>query len=418
MTDSKPSSWRFFFSLPLAQRIAITLWITLLVALTVKTILKPTSHSVFPVYFKAGTSWWQQIDLYQVNQGLDHYRYSPTAAIFFSVFSLMGITLGAILWNLCSIGVFILGCNRLRNIMLNHGSILNKECGGFFIISLFAALSGIWNSQCNAFIIGLILLGATDLIEGKNNRAAFALAFAFMIKSTIMPILALLVLIRPFPLLPKLLLAISALLLFPFLTSPTAFVLAEYRSWYEHLQDTKGLRWPGFRDAWYGWLVFQEQLHPGNFNEQIWSIPTNFLYKLLQLMTGIATAAIVFYWRTRVTDKVELIFRSIALGTAWILLFGPASEFPTFGFIAPFLGWAWLERKTWNKGEPLLLISLVLILVLGWQNFTFPLRNHLPILLSALPTGTICFALWLIQQTNFKFSRGLISGDSLKDSQE
>ena len=414
MTDSKLSSWRFFFSLPLAQRIAITLWITLLVALTVKTILKPTSHSVFPVYHKAGINWWQQVDIYQVNQGIDHYRYSPTAAIFFSAFTLMGITLGAILWNLCSIIIFILGCNRFRKTLLFHGSTINRDCGGFFIISLFAALSGIWNSQCNAFIVGLILLGATDLIEGKSNRAAFFLAFAFMIKSTILPILALMVLIRPFPLLPKLLVAIALLLLFPFLASPTSFVIAEYQSWYDHLQETKGLRWPGFRDAWYGWLVLQEQLHPGNFNDQLWSIPTNSLFKLLQLLTGFATAAIVLYWRAKITDKVELIFRSIALGMIWILLFGPASEFPTFAFIAPFLGWAWLERKTWNKGEPLLLTSLVFILVLGWQNFTFPLRNHLPVLLSALPTGTICFALWLILQTNLKFSRRLISGDSHK----
>jgi hypothetical protein len=233
-----------------------------------------------------------------------------------------------------------------------------------------------------------------------------------MIKSTILPILALLVLIRPFPLLPKLLLAIALLLLFPFFTSPASFVLAEYQSWYDHLQETKGLRWPGFRDAWYGWLVFQEQLHPGNFNEQLWSIPTNSFYKVLQLLTGFGTAIVVLYWKTKFTDKVELTFRSIALGMIWILLFGPASEFPTFAFIAPFLGCAWLERKIWNKGEPLLLISIVLILVLGWQNFTFPLKNHLPILLSALPVGTLCFALWLILQTNIKFSQKLLPKDS------
>ena len=412
MTDSKTSSWRFFFSLPLAQRIAITLWITLFIALTVKTILKPTSHSVFPVYFQAGINWWQQADIYQFHPGIDHYRYSPTAAIFFSAFTFMGITLGAILWNFCSIVVFILGCNRFRQTMLFHGSMINKDWAGFFIICLFAALSGIWNSQCNAFIVGLILLGATDLIERKNNRAAFFLAFAFMIKSTILPILALLVLIRPFPLLPKLLFAIALLLLFPFLASPTSFVLAEYQSWYGHLQETKGLRWPGFRDAWYGWLVFQEQLHPGNFNDQLWSIPTNSFYKVLQLLTGIGTAVVVLYWKTKLSDKVELTFRSIALGMIWVLLFGPASEFPTFAFIAPFLGWAWLERKTWNKGEPLLLISIVLILVLGWQNFTFPLKNHLPALLSALPLGTLCFALWLILQTNFKFSHPQKEPDS------
>lgn len=324
----------------------------------------------------------------------------------------MEITLGAILWNFCSIVIFILGCNRFRKTMLFHGATINKECGGFFIICLFAALSGVWNSQCNAFIVGLILLGATDLIEAKNNRAALFLALAFMIKSTILPILALLVLIKPFPLLPKLLLAIAFLLLFPFLTLPTSFVIAEYQSWYFHLQETKGLRWPGFRDAWYGWLVFQEQLHPGNFNDQLWSIPTNTIYKILQLTTGLATAVLILIWKTTVTNKVELTFRTITLGMVWILLFGPASEFPTFAFIAPFLGWAWLERKTWNKGEPLLLTSLVLILFLGWQNFTFPLRNHLPILLCALPLGTFCFALWLILQTNHKFSQKQIVKDS------
>ncbi len=98
-------------------------------------------------------------------------------------------------------------------------------------------------------------------------------------------------------------------------------------------------------------LCFQEQLHPGNFNDQLWSIPTNSLYKLLQLLTGFATTALVLFWRTKATDKVELTFRSIALGMIWVLLFGPASEFPTFAFIAPFLGWAWLERKTWEQGR-------------------------------------------------------------------
>lgn len=131
MTDSKLSSWRFFFSLPLAQRIAITLWITLLIALTIKTILKPMSHSVFPVYFQAGISWWLQADIYQFHPGIDHYRYSPTAAIFFSAFTFMGITLGTILWNLCSIIVFILGCNRFRKTLLFHGSMINKDWGGF-----------------------------------------------------------------------------------------------------------------------------------------------------------------------------------------------------------------------------------------------------------------------------------------------
>ncbi len=405
MKESNFYKPQWLIKLSLFKRFTVLLWVIFFIALIIKTALKPTSHSVFPVYYQAGLNWWLQADLYTLVPGLDYYRYSPSAAIFFSIFTNLGMLWGALIWNFCSVFIFVIGCNRFWNSIVLKTTFPPESSNGFFIIILFTALSGLWNSQCNAFVIGLILLGTADLFENKTLSSALFLAFAFIIKSTILPLLVLLVIARPFPLLPKLLLAIIVLFLLPFFTLPFNIVLTQYQSWYLHLINTQDGRWPGFRDAWFGIQTLKLQFSPIPFNEQVFTLPTNISYKIIQIIMGIGSAILVLRWKCRlippknINSQADLYLRTLSIGMAWQLLFGPASEFPTYAFLAPFLGWAWTSRNYWVRGKPLIIIAIILIMILGWPNFSTPFKNLLPILLATLPLGTFCFATWLIFNT-------------------
>src|SRR5262249_58403984 len=78
---------------------------------------------------------------------------------------------------------------------------------------------------------------------------------------------------------------------------------------------------------------------------------------------------------------------TLALGAAWLLLFGPAAEHATFALLAPFLAWALVQRWRWPAGRRAIEVAGVLILVLGWGALTRPLAGTVPLVHAALPAG-------------------------------
>ena len=375
----------------------VWLWAILLIALCVKTLLKPASHSVFPVFFHGGLHWWKDVCLYQHFEGLDYFRYSPLAAIFFSLFSFFGLTTGSLLWNLTSNALYLLGCHAFWKKIQGESGTDEKQ--KFFMICLFVALSGIWNSQCNITLAGLLLLALADLLDGKDMRGTLWLALALFLKITIAPVVLLVLFLRPIPLASRLAFWLGLGFLIPFLTRPPAVVMSQYQEWVNHLVSSQSTRWPGFRDGWYLWLVARQQLDFSLNDPEFWRIPAAGWYQQLQAFGGLVCAVICFWWKLRGMQPWEWLPRTMALGICWMMVLGPATEFPTYGLLAPFVGWALVIRKQPGSWKQLLHVASFLIVFMGWKELQAPFVRFLPIIQGSLPIGSTLFAIWLVQDS-------------------
>jgi hypothetical protein len=372
----------------------ILFWLLLAAALAVRTGLRPDSHTVFPVLATASHHWWQDVSLYADYKPLDYFRYPPASAVALTPLALLGNRAGGILWAWLSLGIYAWGLVRLVRDVLPVRWGPGRETL-FYLLATFGGLRGLWNGQSNALAVGLLLLGAAALVRQRWWRAALWLAAAVLLKLTPVILALLLCALWPRRVPWRLGLALLAGCLVPFLTRPPEQVLEQYHGWLTHLMGMSGERWPGFRDAWTVWLVLQQalELTPGPL---LLDAPlTSALYRWIQVLTGLAVLGWCGGPGRESSDRLA-VTGTLALGSAWMMLFGPAVEHATYVFLAPWLCWALLQPGASATERLLSALAGVLVLILGWGTLTAPLLEMLPGLLVALPLGTGLFALWLV----------------------
>jgi hypothetical protein len=183
-------------------------------------------------------------------------------------------------------------------------------------------------------------------------------------------------------------------LLVPFATKTPGVVLHDYHDWLAHLLGSSNERWPGFRDAWTVWLAARHLLF-GDALILDAPMAQPLLYRALQVATGLAVLAWCVWQQRRGVERRQLVALTLAMGIAWLMLFGPAVEHATYGFLAPVLAWAAVERCDWRPARPVLGAALVLILVCGWGALLRSWPAASAVLLTALPLGTALFTVWL-----------------------
>jgi|SRR5579883_283755 len=398
----------------LSLRLAIIVWLIVGAAVSVRTVVRPSKHTVFPIFAASAEHWWGNHSLYELYPGLDRFRYPPLFALFVTPFSALGLTTGGILWSWLSIAAFLAGLwAYARDVIPSVWT--RQRVGTFLILGALGALRGLWNAQSNALITGFILLGTAALARavhseskdsdhGASNAvwwlAAMFLALSICLKLTPLAPLLLLVIVWPRQLAWRLLAVMVGLFLLPFLTRPPGIVLDHYREWIGHLMESGNVRWIGFRDGWTVWLVLNHLLggEPGGF--ELGEPMASSWYRLVQLASGAAALAWCLLQRHRAGQRgLEprwLIHVTLSMGLAWLMLFGPAVEHATYVFLAPPLLWALLERRAWPHGRGLIWASFFFIMVLGWGVVSRLLAPDWPVLLTALPAGTALFTLWLI----------------------
>jgi hypothetical protein len=98
--------------------------------------------------------------------------------------------------------------------------------------------------------------------------------------------------------------------------------------------------------------------------------------------------------RQRGIEKRLLVRLALAGGSTWAMILGPASEAPTYVFLAPFLAWGLVDRHGWPRRLCVELAGLF-VLVFGWSELTRPFWPALPLLLLFLPAGALLYGLWL-----------------------
>jgi Glycosyltransferase family 87 len=459
----------------------LALWFALGVALTARTLHRPLSHTVFPVYATGSDHWWTDAPLYANYRPLDYFRYPPSFAVAFTPFVWAGPRVGGVAWAWLNLGLLLFGLRRFMRDVLPGNWTPGREAG-FLVLSGAGALGGLWNGQCNALAVGLVLLAGSSLVRGCSWLAAWLLAGSVLLKLTPVPLVLLLCALWPRRLAGRFAVALAVGLLLPFLTRPLAVVIEQYRGLGTHLATSSSERWPGFRDGWTLWLVCRQVAEgkPGlpNLRE-----PVESWYRVVQLLGGLIVLGIALWLRlsrnrggrpapgpwlwsvpasqtdsdgcagahrrttaqpwlarqpaslptggdpwqarnlstgndlrsengqpaslpeaigggtppARRSGAVGLLTTlTLALGTGWLMLLGPAVEGPTYVFLAPFLAWAVVQAHLWPEGRWLVLVSAVLVLVLGWGSLTRPLWPAIPWLAVALPLGSGLFLTWAI----------------------
>ena len=382
-------------------RICFTLWSVFLIALIIKSLAIPGKQSVFGVYVDGVKHWWSDESLYAKYPGIDFFRYAPSAVFLFEPFVLFGPVFGPLIWGILSVFAVFYSCKLMAGTFWPSNSAWG--IGG--IMALLCALSGLWNHQSNAIIGFLLVFGTINIYQNKSGQSALLFSIACVLKSTVLPVVALLLILKPFSMLWRIILIFLLFAILPFLTKPPETVIWQYLEWGRHLQSTHDIRWPGYRDFWFVILSIAEWIRPGEYDPQFWNCSAPSLYKFVQAGTGLCCLLFAFIWRS--LPPVDWYPRTLALGLAWLMVFGPATELPTYGLFAPMLCWAFVRQFTnvqncrLNGQSFILTVSFAFLLVLAQREFTIFFAPAFPVILSAAPIGSIIFIIWLIRDTRF-----------------
>ena len=208
-------------------------WIVLAITLSVKALLVPVDHSVYPCFEAGGRAWWSGESVYPLS--CEHqFRYGPVCAMALVPLALLPTPDGGLLWIWLNLGVFFVALRTLMKRILPVAWTPERE-GLFLSLALLGILRSIWSGQSNLLVFGLVVLGAVAILDRRWWRAGWLLAIPVHIK--VWPLAAAMLLIACWPrrLAARLAVCLVGVGLLPFLTKPFLWVCRQYAGWFEVL---------------------------------------------------------------------------------------------------------------------------------------------------------------------------------------
>lgn len=371
--------------LPIWIRRALALWVILAVAASVKVLVQPHRHALYPIFSTGARHWWTGLPMYASYEGLDLFRYSPTFAVAVTPFALLPDRVGGVLWILASVAAFAAALRVLVREVF-PGSWPPWREAAFLTLAMFGSARGIWAGHNNAFLFAAVAFGLAAVARKRWWSAAFLLAIPVFIKVWPIAIAMLLMACWPRQLIGRFLAASLGLAAVPLLTRPPAYVFDAYRQWWEMLVSTGGLRWQGFRDGW----TICETLH----------LPvTREMFFALQLAAAAGVLAWCLWQRRRIASTRHFLTSMLSIWIAWQLLFGLGSERLTYQIIAPLATWALLESlgdKRWRGLAAAAWLMTGPLGVGGVERALLPYLAAAPII---LPAGALALVAWTLADT-------------------
>lgn len=310
---------------------AIVSWAILLAITCFKPLFYPVSGTIYPTYAHAGEEFAAGRRLYDVpHPHTDNFRYSPLVAASFVPFSWLPLGFGGLVWRAISDAVFITALAAwIRRVAPDvHRSIL-------FLVAIPLSIGSLHNGQANTLVAGLLLWGTVLAANARWSAAAILIAGAVLFKIYPLSIALLFVLAAPIRFGIPLAIALAAGAALPFAMQSTEYVSDQYRYWMENLGRDDRSNFPlhaGMQD-------FQMLL-------RVVGLPLPLTeYRYVQAATGslVGLFSARMLWKGAARSDAAL--DSFALGTCWIILFGPATETSTFILLAPFMARELLDRK-------------------------------------------------------------------------
>lgn len=360
---------------------ALASWAVAVLVIALHVSLSSRAHSSFTDYWLAGQRWLHGEFLYPLDKG---YFYSPVAAGWFAPFAAVPPRLGGVVWRLLS-------ATALVGAVFASGRILWPEqdrarwTGWALIALLPLALGNISNGQANVLVTALLLFAIIASAQGAWTVAAVAYAVAAAFKIYPLAVALLVTALYPRQLWWRLALALLALFLLSLCLQHPPYVLAQSHNWIARLgSDDRRLTGPygSYRDAWLLLRIVRVPL-------------TMSVWPFLQMAAGAGAAAFCFCGQRSGWSAIRCLLAAYCLGSAWMMLFGPATEAATYVVVAPAVVIGLLAA--WYTGTPLWMRSGmtgaygVLIAADALNSWWHP-ATHVALVHSVQPLGTLLFA--------------------------
>ncbi|HEV3257782.1 MAG TPA: glycosyltransferase family 87 protein [Gemmataceae bacterium] len=339
------------------DRLALAVWVGLMAAVTCLALVRPRTHSVYPIFAKAGRSWLAGADLYGPPAGsLDQYRYSPVAAVVFVPFGLLPDGLAGVIWRWLGAGVYLGALVWWVRAVLPR-RLSGAERGLMFLLIVPLSAGSLHNGQSNVLVLGLLLAGVAGVAVERWWLAGVCVAVACLFKGYPLALGLLLAVAYPRRFAGRWLVALTAGLALPFLCQQPGYVAGQSARWLTSLwTDDDRQSWPAaqtYRDL--------------RLLCRVWLVPLSAqAYLAVQVFMGGAMAALCLAARRVRWPTRRLLTLVLALGCCWMTVLGPATESSTYILLAPSLCWAILEawgepRLQWARVVPLMSYGLFVL---------------------------------------------------------
>jgi hypothetical protein len=306
----------------------VTGWIVLLVGVGARLVaMEPGARSVYPIFRHAGQSWLDRADLYPVTQqppGYPLFRYSPPVAIAFIPSTLLPIKSGDLAWRGLN-AIVLLGGLAWAIRRLPDQPLSMAQAAAVFLLLLPAGPGGFGNGQCNAMVIGFVLMGFAAAVERRFTLSAIVLAAATLLKLYPVAPALLLAALYPRQLAPRYILAVGFGLALPFVMADPEYVARQYQLWAHYFVNEDRSDWPA---------------EAANIDLQsvisYWITPiSTATYRVIEAIGGLVFAGLTLVAARRLGSADRAAWPALALGSVWMTTLGPATESPTYLLIAP-----------------------------------------------------------------------------------
>ena len=180
---------------PWPLRAAWLLWMVLACAVSVKAVMVPVAHSVYPCFEAGGRAWLAGIDLYPFC--CEHeFRYGPVCAMALAPLARLPSAWGGLLWIWLDLGVFFWSVQALMRRIL-PGPWTTRRASIFLCLVLLGIVRSIWSGQSNLLVFALVALGVVAAADKRWWLAALMLAIPVHIKVWPLAAAGLLIACRP-----------------------------------------------------------------------------------------------------------------------------------------------------------------------------------------------------------------------------
>lgn len=379
--DKTLRAWRLDESQRWAT-LAVLAWGVTLAALAFIFLFSPERVTGFAPYLKGAQRWLDGAEIYSFkpNKG---FVYSPTIAVFFSVFAGIPVFLANILWRWLSAGILLGGLWAVfRSGPFAH---VPRHLRGLVCLLVLPMASGNLDSgQANPIVAGLLMVAVAAACVDRWWIAAIAVAGAFYWKVYPLTLGLLLILAAPGKFTWRLVLAMVLFGLLPFLFQKPDYALEQYRQWVVTRLADNRFAYPLEIAPLDLWFLLVRLAH----------LPLSVtVYNVLRVLAGAAIAAFCLYGKWKDWPRERILGGIFSFSCVWMLLFGPASESLTYLILVPATAIAVVESFS-ERMPPAARMAALLgygLLLLAILRVGFFHRLQSPWVLAIQPFGAIAF---------------------------
>lgn len=276
-------------------------------------------RSVFPLFYNVGSAWNSGESMYA---GVCRsYSYWPGFSLIFAFLAKFPYGVGSAIWTGLNVGSIFGGIVLLGRSMFGNE---DNKVGLFLLLGLPLLIEGMFNQQSNAIVAGISLMGAACIYRERYLLGSVLLLFSGISKVAPIAFAMLFLVMYPWKLWWRYLLALVILFTIPVLFSGYDYFVGQHREWVGFLTHETNERWE-YRD----FFVLYELVFKGKMTTHLMpDFPA--WYRGVQLFgAGLLCAVCMWFRYVKRYNTRSILAVVVMSGSVWWLLFGPSTEIAT-----------------------------------------------------------------------------------------